>query len=149
MADGKPYSSTVLPYLHIYPERKVRPAISTRSALCGQAAGDKWNMPDRGSKSNIPRCGSSKVKLKDSARVSCQNIRTHHLKHEPYETNGQNMVYMVYGHPSHNRNPYNGYLNPYPWLDDHPLLLETKPCFDSDRADIIHGLTFQALVADT
>ena len=22
------------------------------------------------------------------------------------------------------------YLNPYQWLDDHPLLWETKPCFD-------------------
>ena len=29
--------------------------------------------------------------------------------------------YTVYGHPSHNRNPYQ-------WLDDHPLLWETKPC---------------------
>ena len=37
---------------------------------------------------------------------------------------------MVYGHPSRNRNPYNGYLTPYQWLDDHPLLWETKPCFD-------------------
>ena len=26
------------------------------------------------------------------------------------------------GHPTFNRNPYNGYINPYYWVDDHPLL---------------------------
>ena len=36
--------------------------------------------------------------------------------------------YVVYGHPSHNRNPYDGDLNPYQWLDDPPLPWETKPC---------------------
>ena len=25
-------------------------------------------------------------------------------------------------HPTFNRNPYNGYINPYYWVDDHPLL---------------------------
>ena len=25
------------------------------------------------------------------------------------------------GHPTVNRNPYNGYINPYYWVDDHPL----------------------------
>ena len=24
--------------------------------------------------------------------------------------------------PTFNRNPYNGYINPYYWVDDHPLL---------------------------
>ena len=24
--------------------------------------------------------------------------------------------------PTFNRNPYNGYINPYKWVDDHPLL---------------------------
>ena len=44
------------------------------------------------------------------------------------------------GHPTFNRNPYNGYMNPYYWVDDHPLLYgnngsldpgtyETKPFF--------------------
>ena len=31
------------------------------------------------------------------------------------------MCAMV-GHPTFNRNPYSGYINPYYWVDDHPLL---------------------------
>ena len=30
--------------------------------------------------------------------------------------------YIGDGHPTFNRNPYNGYINPYYWVDDHPLL---------------------------
>ena len=30
--------------------------------------------------------------------------------------------YIGDGHPTLNRNPYNGYINPYYWVDDHPLL---------------------------
>ena len=30
--------------------------------------------------------------------------------------------YIGDGHPTFNRNPYNGYINPYYWLDDHLLL---------------------------
>ena len=30
--------------------------------------------------------------------------------------------YIGDGHPTFNRNPYNGYINPYCWVDDHPLL---------------------------
>ena len=29
--------------------------------------------------------------------------------------------YIGDGHPTFNRNPYNGYINPYYWVDDHPL----------------------------
>ncbi len=29
--------------------------------------------------------------------------------------------YIGGGHPTFNRNPYNGYINPYYWVDDHPL----------------------------
>ena len=28
--------------------------------------------------------------------------------------------YIGDGHPTFNRNPYNGYINPYYWVDDHP-----------------------------
>ena len=31
--------------------------------------------------------------------------------------------YIGDGHPTFNRNPYNGYINPYYWVDDHPLLM--------------------------
>ena len=31
-------------------------------------------------------------------------------------------VFLGDGHPTFNRNPYNGYINPYYWVDDHPLL---------------------------
>ena len=30
--------------------------------------------------------------------------------------------YIGDGHPTFNRNPYNGYINPYYWVDGHPLL---------------------------
>ena len=30
--------------------------------------------------------------------------------------------YVGDGHLTFNRNPYNGYINPYYWVDDHPLL---------------------------
>ena len=30
--------------------------------------------------------------------------------------------YIGDGHPTFNRNPFNGYINPYYWVDDHPLL---------------------------
>ena len=30
--------------------------------------------------------------------------------------------YIGDGHPTFNRNPCNGYINPYYWVDDHPLL---------------------------
>ena len=30
--------------------------------------------------------------------------------------------YIGDGHPTFNRNPYKGYIKPYYWVDDHPLL---------------------------
>ena len=33
-----------------------------------------------------------------------------------------NSRYIGDGHLTFNRNPYNGYINPYYWVDDHPLL---------------------------
>ena len=37
-------------------------------------------------------------------------------------------LYMGYGHPSYIGNHYNGYIKPYWWVYDHPLLWEDKPC---------------------
>ena len=34
------------------------------------------------------------------------------------------------GHPTFNRNPYNGYINPYDWVDDHPLLYGNNGSLD-------------------
>ena len=34
------------------------------------------------------------------------------------------------GHPTFNRNPYNGYINPYYWVDDHPLLYGNNGSLD-------------------
>ena len=34
------------------------------------------------------------------------------------------------GHPTFNRNPYNGYINPYYWVDDHPLLYGSNGSLD-------------------
>ena len=35
------------------------------------------------------------------------------------------------GHPTFNRNPYNGYINPYYWVDDHPLLYGNNGSLDT------------------
>ena len=38
--------------------------------------------------------------------------------------------YIGDGHPTFNRNPYNGYINPYDWVDDHPLLYGNNGSLD-------------------
>ena len=38
--------------------------------------------------------------------------------------------YIGDGHPTFNRNPYNGYINPYYWVDDHPLLYGNNESLD-------------------
>ena len=38
--------------------------------------------------------------------------------------------YIWDGHPTFNRNPYNGYINPYYWVDDHPLLCGNNGSLD-------------------
>ena len=38
--------------------------------------------------------------------------------------------YIGDGHPTFNRNPYNGYIDPYYWVDDHPLLYGNNGSLD-------------------
>ncbi len=38
--------------------------------------------------------------------------------------------YIGDGHPTFNRNLYNGYINPYYWVDDHPLLYGNNGSLD-------------------
>ena len=45
---------------------------------------------------------------------------------------GQARRYIEDGHPTFNRNPYNGYINPYYWVDDHPLLYGNNRGLDPD-----------------
>ena len=47
--------------------------------------------------------------------MMCPALRANHLCH---------------GHPILNRNPYNGYINPYYWVDDHPLLYGNNGSLD-------------------
>ena len=52
--------------------------------------------------------------------------------------------YIGDGHPTFNRNPYNGYINPYYWVDDHPLLYGTIGNLDPSTSgwawsDTIHS----------
>ena len=47
------------------------------------------------------------------------------------------------GHPTFNRNPYNGYINPYYWVDDHPLLYGNNGSLDPSTYDMFpRRLTF-------
>ncbi len=43
--------------------------------------------------------------------------------------------YIGDGHLTFNRNPYNGYINPYYWVDDHPLLYGNNGSFDPGTYD--------------
>ena len=52
--------------------------------------------------------------------------------------------YIGDGHPTFNRNPYNGYINPYSWVDDHPLLYGNNGSLDPSTSgwawsDTIHS----------
>ena len=38
--------------------------------------------------------------------------------------------YIGDGHPTFNRNPYNGYINSYYWVDDRPLLYGNNGSLD-------------------
>ena len=41
------------------------------------------------------------------------------------------VAFFLDGHPTFNRNPYNGYINPYYWVDDHPLLYGNNGSLDA------------------
>ena len=43
---------------------------------------------------------------------------------------GQKSRFFGDGHPTFNRNPNNGYINPYYWVDDHPLLYGNNGSLD-------------------
>ena len=45
--------------------------------------------------------------------------------------------YIGDGHPTFSRNPYNGYINPYYWVDDHPLLYGDNGSLDPSTHEFI------------
>ena len=48
-----------------------------------------------------------------------------------YKCQGQKSRFFLDGKPpTFNRNPYNGYINPYYWVDDHPLLYGNNGSLD-------------------
>ena len=48
--------------------------------------------------------------------------------------------YIGDGHPTFNRNPYNGYINPYYWVDDHPLICGNNGSLDPGTSGSLKGL---------
>ena len=44
---------------------------------------------------------------------------------------GRSTPYVGDGHLTFNRNRYNGYINPYYWVDDHPLLYGNNGSLDA------------------
>ena len=52
---------------------------------------------------------------------------------------GQKSRFFGDGHPTINRNLYNGYINPYYWVDDHPLLYENNGSLDPSTYELIGG----------
>ena len=53
---------------------------------------------------------------------------------------GQKSRFFGDGHPAFNRNPYNGYINPYYWVDDHPLLYGNNGSLDPGTSGSLKGL---------
>ena len=51
------------------------------------------------------------------------------FSHIPCEP-GSKLVVLGMVIPPFNRNPYNGYINPYYWVDDHPLLYGNNGSLD-------------------
>ena len=47
--------------------------------------------------------------------------------------------YIGDGHHTFNRNPYNRYINPYYWVDDHPLLYGNNGSLDPGTNDCFLG----------
>ena len=50
--------------------------------------------------------------------------------------------------PTFDRNPYNGYINPYYWVDDHPLLYGNNGSLDPGTNDFLWielGMNFGSL----
>ena len=50
--------------------------------------------------------------------------------------------YIGDGHPTFNRNPYNWYIKPYYWVDDHPLLYGNNGSLDP-RTYVSHEVFHQ------
>ena len=48
--------------------------------------------------------------------------------------------YIGDGHPTFHRNPYNWYLKPYYWVDDHPLLYGNNGSLDPSSCVLIKSL---------
>ena len=48
--------------------------------------------------------------------------------------------YIGDGHPTFNRNPYNGYINPHYWVDDHPLICGNNGSLDPGTSGSLKGL---------
>ena len=46
--------------------------------------------------------------------------------------------YIGDGHPTFNRNPYNWYIKPHYWVDDHPLLYGNNGSLDPSTYHIKH-----------
>ena len=53
---------------------------------------------------------------------------------------GQKSRFFGDGHPTFNRNPYSGYINPYYWVDDHPLLYGNNGSLDLGTFGKVHKL---------
>ena len=55
--------------------------------------------------------------------------------------------YIGDGHPTFNRNPYNGYINSYYWVDDHPLLYGNNGSLDPGTyKDLVHPIDGQPTI---
>ncbi len=72
--------------------------------------------------------------LKDSPTANAMPVATHL---ELYACAVRRIICVMVkshsigdGHPTFNRNPYNGYTNPYYWVDDHPLLYGNNGSLD-------------------
>ena len=57
--------------------------------------------------------------------------------------------YIGDGHPTFNRNPYNGYIKPYYWIDDHPLLYGNNGSLDPGTDLLVQVATWRVIPGGT
>ncbi len=63
-----------------------------------------------------------------------------HLRHRSYEP-GSKLVVLGMAIPPLIGNPYKGYINPYYWVDDHPLLYGNNGSLDPSTLGVFISTT--------
>ena len=96
---------------------------------------------------SCPRCETNNrhARQKYGSLIRRRSHRPHHKQgpfpHEP----GSKLLVLGMVIPPLIGNPYNGYINPYYWVDDHPLLYGNIGSLDPSTRGCLHSVPRPAL----